>query len=267
MIRNTFCHLPGIGETTEQRLWSEGIRSWDDAAASDLVVSRCGRLADRIGGTMEAYQQRDWPHFGKLCCGPQSWRWYRELRGNCVYLDIETTGLSPGRDVVTVVACYDGREPRCFVRDIDLEDFPEYVAQFDLMVTYNGASFDAPFLRASFRGLQLPPVHLDLLYPLRRLGYKGGLKGVERTLQVGRESGLREIDGYLAVVLWHRHRRGDQRALPTLLRYAAEDVVSLEPLAEIVFNQLSEPLPLPIPTLGPTPRREVDWPYYPDVLR
>ena len=34
MIQNSFIHLPGIGETTEEKLWSEGIRTWDDLEAS-----------------------------------------------------------------------------------------------------------------------------------------------------------------------------------------------------------------------------------------
>src|SRR5262245_18105822 len=29
MLTNTFCHLPGVGEKTERRLWSAGVTSWD----------------------------------------------------------------------------------------------------------------------------------------------------------------------------------------------------------------------------------------------
>lgn len=29
MIKNTFCHLPGIGIGTERTLWDSGIHSWD----------------------------------------------------------------------------------------------------------------------------------------------------------------------------------------------------------------------------------------------
>ena len=33
MLQNTFCHIPGIGTKTEQRMWSAGVLSWE--AASD----------------------------------------------------------------------------------------------------------------------------------------------------------------------------------------------------------------------------------------
>lgn len=270
MIRHTFCHLPGIGEQTEQQLWLAGVTSWDAALRCPYVLARVGRLAERIAESGAALASGDWSHFRRVLAGREAWRWLAELRGRCLYLDIETTGLTPGFDAITVIACYDGAEARCFVRDVDLAEFPLYATGYDLLVTYNGATFDVPFLRAYFPHLRLPPVHLDLRYPLARLGYRGGLKRIERALGVARDDDLADLDGYAAVLLWEAHTRGDPRALPTLLRYAAEDVVSLEPLAVLTYNRLSGPLPAPSPVLGPTPRRRLDWPYdlavLPEVL-
>ena len=31
MLINTFLHLPGVGEKTEQRVWASGIHCWADA--------------------------------------------------------------------------------------------------------------------------------------------------------------------------------------------------------------------------------------------
>ncbi|MBI2299963.1 MAG: ribonuclease H-like domain-containing protein [Armatimonadetes bacterium] len=267
MLQHTFCHLPGVGPHTEAALWQAGIVDWQAALDCREAVGRAGPLGDAVAASQTAWEQRDWRHFGKLLGGRESWRWLPDLHGRCLYLDIETTGLSPGLDAVTVIACYDGQEVRCFVLDRDLGEFPLFVLGYELLITYNGATFDVPFLRARFPGLRLPPCHLDLRYPLARLGYTGGLKAIEQRLDVGRDPELRDIDGYLAVVLWHRHQRGDPRALPTLLRYAAEDVLSLEPLAELVYNRLAGPLPVPNPVLGPTLRRQIDWPYDLSVLR
>ena len=30
MLRNTFMHIPGIGQITEKRLWESGVLCWDD---------------------------------------------------------------------------------------------------------------------------------------------------------------------------------------------------------------------------------------------
>lgn len=265
MIRHSFCHLSGIGAKTEEQLWAMGYLGWDDVPEVGLPP-RFATLPRRLSESREALADRDYDHFRRLCSGRFAWRWLDSLRDRACYLDIETTGGPPGFDSITAIACYDGREARCFVRDVDLGEFPYYIREYDLLVTYNGASFDLPQLRAHYPRLWLPPVHLDLRYPLASLGYRGGLKQIEAATGLDRESGLHGVDGWMAVLLWHRHLAGDQRALPTLIRYAIEDVLALEPLAELVYNRLSAPLPVPTPVLGPTPRRQIDLPYSLELL-
>jgi uncharacterized protein YprB with RNaseH-like and TPR domain len=266
MLRHTFCHLPGIGTATERALWAAGVRDWDDAQREPRLLSRVGDLAPRAAATAAAWAARDFTFFGRLLHGAQAWRWLPDLRGRAVYLDIETTGLSPERDLVTVVACYDGREVVTFVRDDNLTELPSWLLDHDLLVTYNGATFDVPFLRAAFPHLWLPPVHLDLRYPLAALGLRGGLKAIEQATGLGRDTDLLVIDGFAAVLLWQRHETGDARALPTLLRYCAEDVLGLEPLAELVYNRRIADLPLGLPPLATTPRRRCDLPWHPALL-
>src|SRR5947199_8147 len=78
--------------------------------------------------------------------------------------------------------------------------------------------------------------HIDLRYPLRSLGYTGGLKGCERQLGVARP-GLEDVDGYLAVLLWDEYRRRkNERALETLLAYNAHDTVNLAALMVHAYN-------------------------------
>lgn len=267
MIRSTFCHLQGIGSSSERKLWADGILTWEHALASDRVVPRVGPLAARAEASLEALGRRDFGWFSSITSGGSAWRWYGELRERAVYLDIETTGLSSDRDVVTVVGCYDGAEVSLFVRDDNLHLLRDYLRDFEMVITYNGASFDLPFLRATMPGLWLPPVHLDLRYPLRALGYSGGLKVIEQTTGLGRDSELLAVDGFMAVLLWQRHQRGDARALPTLLRYCAEDVVGLRPLAELVYTQQLAGLPdLPVAPIEPAPRVELALPWHPDLV-
>lgn len=262
MIQSTFCHLQGIGPATERRLWAAGVDSWSAAARSDRRLPRVGPLAAHGEASLEALAARDWAYFRGLLGGAHAWRWYAQLRHNAVYLDIETTGLAADHAVVTVVGCWDGRELRMFVRDDNLHQLWDYLAGFGLLVTFNGTTFDVPFLRATRPGLRLPPVHLDLRYALRALELRGGLKSIERQVGLAREDELQAVDGYLAVLLWHRHQAGDPRALPTLLRYCAEDVVGLQPLAELAYERhcaLLPPLPIERLSIGERPETGLDW--------
>jgi hypothetical protein len=46
MIESTFCLLPGVGRTTERRLWRDGITTWAEfLAASSIQGISAGRKA------------------------------------------------------------------------------------------------------------------------------------------------------------------------------------------------------------------------------
>jgi uncharacterized protein YprB with RNaseH-like and TPR domain len=229
MLTSTFCHIPGVGERTERDLWAAGLTSWDAA--------RCGAVrADWAGYLDESlfhYRCRQAGYFAGRLRASQHWRLYRDFQDCCAFLDIETTGLAE-TDAITTVALYDGRTVRTYVRGANLDRFAADVGAYRLLVTYNGKCFDVPFLERHF-GLRLTQAHIDLRYPLRALGLAGGQKGCERRLGIGRP-GLEDIDGYLAVLLWHDYRRGNARALETLLAYNVQDAVNLQALMVYAYN-------------------------------
>jgi uncharacterized protein len=103
------------------------------------------------------------------------------------------------------------------------------IEKYKAIVTYNGKSFDVPFIESYF-GITLNSAHIDLRYILSSLGYTDGLKRCE--IQLGMDRGyLSEIDGYFAVLLWFEYRRNkNQKALETLLAYNIQDVLNLENL-------------------------------------
>jgi uncharacterized protein YprB with RNaseH-like and TPR domain len=153
-----------------------------------------------------------------------------------VFLDIETTGLSGEYDQVTVIGALGNGKPALFINGINLHEFPDYIAQFPLLITFNGIQFDVPFLRAHFPQARLDQPHIDLRFVLASLGYKGGLKVVESVLGLHRDPAIENVDGFEAVRLWHQYRRGDRQALETLVLYNLTDVVNLVELVEIAFE-------------------------------
>lgn len=246
MLKHTFIHLPGIGERREGHFWRQGLRTWEDFLAAGLVRGLSREHFRRLQRALEeSLAQEDNPaYFAARLPAVQHWRLFRKFRRRAAYLDIETTGTAWPGLLVTVVGLYDGVTLRQFVQGHNLQEFPAALENFDLIITYNGAQFDLPVLRAYFPELRLPPVHVDLRFVLARLGYKGGLKGIEPQFGIIRPPEVEGMDGYAAVLLWERYQRGDLTALETLLTYNKEDVINLEILMERAFHQyLSRLLP------------------------
>ena len=248
MLQHTYIHLPGVGHLTEARLWRAGARHWDSLELPETGERLRARQLAWVSGAIEesrrALRQRDAAYFWSRLPSSDHWRLYEEFADRAAYLDIETTGLSASSDEITVIVLRAGGKTQTFVRGRNLDRFPSVVSRYPLLVTFNGASFDLPFLRRNFRAFH-PAAHIDLRYPLKRLGYVGGLKAIERETGVKRPSHLKEIDGFEAVRLWHRHLGGDRGALDLLVEYAAADVESLEPLARLAAAALATKLGFP----------------------
>ena len=259
MLRNTFCHIPGIGLRTEKLLWSEGVLSWHDVLHGRLEgfpPRRVEIIQRTLEESLEALDRDDVRYFYNALPASEHWRLFGAFRHVAAYLDIETTGLGGPDDYVTVVGVHDGSRVHHYIQGENLGEFASDVRAFKLLVTYNGKRFDLPFIRA-FMGVELPQPHVDLMFVLRAMGYRGGLKGCERQLGIDRGN-LAGVDGFFAVLLWYEYlERGDRAALDTLLAYNAVDVINLETLAVLAYNmKLQEtpfsrthalPLPAPIP--------------------
>ena len=108
-----------------------------------------------------------------------------------------------------------------------------------MLVTFFGTGFDLPFIRRTFPKLEMPQMHVDLCYLLRKLGYRGGLKKIETQLGIGRTSETTGLSGMDAVRLWYQYLGGSQKALETLLTYNAEDVRNMSDLLAIGYRKMA----------------------------
>lgn len=270
MLEHTFCHLPGVGLRQEQALWTAGIHSWEELLVHPAPPLRgsAASLAPRLlRESQERLNARDASFFASSLPSAELWRLFARFRSSVLYLDIETTGLSRGGDVVTTVATYDGNRLCTYVQGQNMDDLAADVLSCGLLVTYNGRSFDIPFLEHAL-SIRIPQPHIDLRWILHGLGFRGGLKGCEKQLGIDR-GGLAGVDGYMAVLLWNDYRRNrDKRVLETLLAYNAEDAVNLERLMVAAWNLKLENTPFEERKRLPLPERpEIPFAADPAVIR
>ncbi len=239
MLEHTFIHIPGIGPKTEQHLWRHGILTWRDFLGNkERLLSR---LRDSfVRENLEAsIKNRDNIRFfrDRLPVGAL-WRVYEDFKKSAVYLDIETSGYYQGIDEITVIGIYDGQTVKSFVQGINLDEFELAIAPYELIITFNGSQFDLPFIRRHFPNIALPPAHIDLRFFLRKLGYRGGLKTIEKSIGLFRNAAIAGMDGYDAVLLWNAYQCGDESALERLILYNTADIVDLEPLMERGYREM-----------------------------
>jgi uncharacterized protein YprB with RNaseH-like and TPR domain len=243
MLRRTFLHIKGINPVVEKNIWKQGVRSWNDLLNRKTILNgvkvSLNQMKKEIQESINALQEQDALYFDAKLTNSEKWRCYKDFRDSCVYFDIETTGLDFNEDSLTVIVAYDGKNIKSFVAGENLDEFAQYIMQFAMCVTFYGNDFDIPFLT---RKLDIYPsfVQMDLFYELRDLGYKGGLKSIEREFGIQRGE-LEDIRGNHAILLWKQYQETkDKQYLETLLAYCCADVLSLRVLADLVYNKKCE---------------------------
>lgn len=242
ILSRTFVHVPGVGLVTERALWENGITSWQKFLNSSSQIPAYLRSRTHvyrfIEKSDEALRNLNAAFFEKHLPRDQWWRLYPNFESKCVFLDIETTGLSHYYDEITLVGIYDGKRVKTLLAGHNLANLSDLLRPYEIVVTFNGTLFDIPFLKTKFPSLRLPPIHLDLRYLLKRLGLSGGLKQIEQTLGIRRSKETQSVDGLMATVLWARYLRGDIQALEQLVKYNAADITSLQSLIGYTCQRL-----------------------------
>ncbi len=243
MLKHTFIHIQGIGEKTEQYIWRKGIYSWEQFLEAQEPLFSQKRDTFIRKELEESFKHLDdIGFFHRRFSSSDMWRLFSTFKHKAAYLDIETSGGYMGVDDITVIGIYDGKSVRSFVNGINLQEFEVAIPEYELLVTFNGASFDLPFIRRYFPGISLPKAHIDLRFLLRKLGYRGSLKKIEKEFGLKRASDIEGMDGFDAVKLWRAYQWGDHSSLDLLLHYNTADTVNLEPLMEKGFELMKKRL-------------------------
>ena len=153
------------------------------------------------------------------------------------YLDIETTGLSPENDVITVIGIYisnskSSRLIQLVGNDVTRDNLRDALEDVDLIYTYNGSRFDLPFIEMALGvDIMRSRSHHDLMMDCWRNNLYGGFKVVQDRLGIARQ--CQDVNGLEAIRLWWQYQNyQDEEALQRLLEYNEEDVVNLKALNE-----------------------------------
>ena len=249
MLTSSFIHIPGVGPKTESHIWQRGVTTWADflrqPSAAGLTALKTHRIAEVAATSLERLKEEDHRYFATMLQPREHWRAYPEFSHRIAYLDIETTGLE-GHDQVTIIGVYDGRDVRIYTKGEDIQEFVHDIGQYSLLVTFFGNCFDLPFLRRQFPRLHFDQLHVDLCPALRRLGYKGGLKNIERQLGIERSPETEGLDGWDAVRLWREWEQGSEESLDLLKAYNREDIVNLERLMRFAYRGLFQKTGVPL---------------------
>lgn len=237
MLESTFLHIPGIGETTETYLWQHGIRHWNEFEKRSGSICLPKRKKDLISKyislSKECIARQDYHFFSANLPLNQHWRAYSTFRP--CFLDIETTGLDKHRNEITLIGLYNGAESKVFINGHNLDEFYEELSKYPVIVSFNGMMFDVPFIKAKY-DVPIDQLHIDLRFVLAKLGYKGGLKKIEKELGITRDDSIDGVDGFEAVRLWYRYKKGDQEALKKLVEYNIADIENLKTLMDYAFK-------------------------------
>ncbi len=247
MLNSTYIHVPGIGYSTERKIWEMGALTWAQYielhAELKLAEAKKALILPRIEESIERLDAGDHAYFAKVLPSKDHWRAVSEFGDGVGYLDIETTGCN-WNDHITVIGLYDGCEMQFFIHGQNLDDFPAVISKYKMLVTFFGSGFDLPFIRRTFPGLALDGLHVDLCHLLRRLGHTGGLKHIEIELGINRGAETLGLGGMDAVRLWHEYRRGSEEALELLLMYNKEDVVNMKDLLYYGCVEMAKTMPI-----------------------
>jgi uncharacterized protein len=270
VLERSFVHLPGVGDAKEKQLWERGVLGWQELEASGarhFTAARWLKVAAELQRSRAAHGARDPFYFYQTLPRDHLWRLVPDYWRDIAYLDIETTGMGrpPDAHSTTITFWFRGQLLQEHETAAKARLIRHVLGQAKVLCTFFGEAFDVPFLRAEF-GIPFSIAHLDLCFWLKKLGFRGGLKRIQKQFpQIPARLSM-DIDGFDAVRLWRMHRQGKPGALETLLTYNAEDTVVLEPLLVLAYNLevAKRPelglAPLPLPAMPELPTR-----VYPEI--
>lgn len=238
MIQESFVFLEKCSATRENSFWKQGIKDWHEFLLREKIKGIASAKKEfynrKIREAQQALAEDNTAYFVGKLPAKEMWRLYPHFKENCCFLDIETD--SYGKVVVVGISNY--YKTNTFVKGFNLEKnlLERELEKYKLLVTFNGGAFDLPKLKKQLL-LEVKMPHIDLKPLCVKLNLKGGLKEVEKMLNLRRPSHLYGNP----VELWKAfHASGDKEYLQLLVDYNTEDVENLKGAMDFVFKRMRE---------------------------
>lgn len=220
-----------------------------------------GEWSDAQGGTVYVHErlrsdvEQRCAHWGRLAEAPAGEPELAAVahRGleRVLFLDLETGGLSSSPVFLAGTMHWNGEDfvlRQYFARHYGeeatlLRALHEAARGFETLITFNGKSYDAPFLatRALIHGvtLAMPPHHLDLLHASRRR-WKGRVRDCRlQTLEfhVCRRRRSGDVPGEEVPGLYHDFvKHGDAWRLVPVFHHNLLDVITMAEILRALFE-------------------------------
>ncbi len=238
MIQESFVFLEKCNTARELSFRKQGIKDWRMFLSTEKVIGIAAAKKEfynrKIMEAQKALAEDNASYFvGKLPT-KEMWRLYPHFKEECCFLDIETD--SYGNVVMVGISNY--YHTNTFVQGFNLEKglLEKELSKYKLLITFNGGAFDLPKLRKQLQ-LEVKMPHIDLKPLCVKLELKGGLKEVERILNMKRPEHLygNPVD------LWKAfHASGDREYLELLVDYNKEDIENLKGVMDFVYRRMKE---------------------------
>ncbi len=240
MIKNSFLFLEKISSLTEKKLWQQGFTHWDIFLKTKRIKGfsplRKAYYDRKIREAAQALLANDSSYFASCLPQKETWRLYPSFQEEACFLDLE---VDSHRRII-LLGLSDNYQTQFFIQGFNLEKeiIEKEINRHKLIITFNGSSFDLPKLKKQLKiNFSLP--HIDLKPLCLRLGLQGGLKEIEKKLNLRRPQHLRGNP----VDLWKAfHASGDQEWLNLLLEYNREDIENLKWIMDYCYQKLKAKL-------------------------
>lgn len=248
VLDETFIIFDNISKKREKFLKDHGIKTWNDLlnkGESILNPKEYRKLKHEIKKAEKKLIHKDIEYFINRLDEKDYYLLYENFKDMACFLDIETTGIDDYSDL-TILGISDSKEHyRVFINDLnlDINQIMKYLRNFKIVITFYGSRFDLPFLLKRYPELEKifkKMAHIDLCFLGHRVGFKGGLKKIEKQIGIEREENIQGLTGYDAINLWKNYRNGDKKSLITLIKYNRSDVLNLIKLIEIEIKMLKD---------------------------
>ncbi|HLD40410.1 MAG TPA: ribonuclease H-like domain-containing protein [Candidatus Nanoarchaeia archaeon] len=238
MIKESFVFLEKCSIKKESSFRKQGLTNWQEFLASEKVKGIAAAKKEfynrKIREAQQALSEDNAGYFVGKLPAKEMWRLYPQFKEDCCFLDIETDSYGK----ITVVGISNYYNTNTFVQGFNLEKnlLEKELAKYKLLVTFNGSSFDLPKLKKQLQ-LEVKMPHIDLKPLCVKLDLKGGLKEVERILNLKRPAHLYGNP----VELWKAfHASGDREYLELLIDYNKEDIENLKGVMNHVYRKMRE---------------------------